>query len=362
MCPAAVPAPYRSRRAYAALATYREAGLDDRTFLDQQFGVALVRTGPDSRRADRRAAAVAPEIDRLPLQAKDLIRGALEEIRVSGGGLDPGTLATWSDGVVTINGASRHFERPVSGPAALNASGSLLRTTIVHECGHILAEDPRGGVPLRDYFAMVVASGWLPDPRDDPVPYGPVGEDVRRLSDHFLRALHAIRPAWDLSRPLRDPRSPGVRQFDRDVMASPHSSRRRGCQPTLGLCSPARLAVSLASRHQSPKLEQELTAVGLSVGQVERTLNRRGPISLYAATSIAEAPAELFAILHRGRFVVRSEPEALREGQRALCEPWLLAERQGPPRGLPPRVRSSRTRFVGRVAASGCDLNPVRGR
>ncbi|HUY97422.1 MAG TPA: hypothetical protein VMW47_07380 [Verrucomicrobiae bacterium] len=356
------PAPYRSRHGYVPLAAYREAGLDDRAYFAQQFRVELTQTGPDNRRADRRMATIAPEVDRLPLQVKDLIRGALDEIRVAGDDrLDPGTLATWSNGVMTINGSTRNFDRPMHGPAALNASGSLLRTTLIHECGHILAEDPRGGVPLRHYLGMVAASGWLPDPRDDPVPYGAVGEELRPLTDHFARRLREVRPSWDMTRSLRDPALPGVAQFDRDMMGGPRATGgRRGHRATLGLCSPATLAIVLTSRYQRPQLEAELAAVSLSVPQVERALNRRGPISLYAMASIAEAPAELFAVLHRGRMVVRTEPEALREGQRSLCEPWLSAERSGPQRGLAPRVRVRHTRLVGRVADAG--LKPTRGR
>ncbi|HVA22401.1 MAG TPA: hypothetical protein VNN74_09955 [Candidatus Micrarchaeia archaeon] len=357
-----IPAPYRSRHGYAALAAYREAGLDDCAFLAQQFQVGLVQTGPVHQRADSRTAAIAPEIDRLPLQVKDVIRGAVEEIQVIGDhSLDPSTLASWSNGVVRISGTSRQFDRPHRGPAALHA-GSLLRTTLVHECGHVLAEDARGGVALRDYLAMLAASGWLPDPLHDPTPFGTVGGDVRRLADHYGRRLKDVGPTWDLARPLRDPASPGVRQFDRDVMGRSHGDGGPRPRRTLGLQSPGALAAALTSRYQRQRLERELAGVGLTLSQVEHAINRRGPISPYAAVEVAETPAELFAVLHRGRFLVHTEPEALREGQRVLCEPWLQAERDGPPRGLAPRLRASHTRFVGRVPASAVAQRPTRGR
>ncbi len=357
------PAPYRSQRGYLPLAAYREAQLGDGAFLGQQFGVELVRTGPPDDMADRRLAAIASEIDRLPVQVKDLIRAAIEEIQVtSDRGLPPATLAAWSNGVLRINGASPTFERRPRGPAALNASGSLLRTTLIHECGHILAEDPRGGVPLRDYLTLLAASGWLPDPLRDPLPYGAVGEDVRQLADHYGRRLREARPGWDLGRPLRDPRLPGVRHFDRDVMANPGGDASPATRRGLGLLAQGRLAVTIAASHRRDEYERALSAVGLTLPAVQRTLNRRGPITRYAGEEVAETPAELFAVLHRGRLTIHQEPEALREGQRVLCEPWLLAERSGPPRQLAPRIGARRTRGVGVVAGPSECLQPSRGR
>ena len=157
--------PYRSDRQYARLETYRRLGLPDATWAAEQFNlrVHVSTAGPEG--AERRAAEVWEAVERLPLQVKDIVRGVIDEVRLDHEDSFPAeTLGTWRDATMRIN-------RDWSLIPALRNPGwhrdlgyDLLRATLVHEAGHALVEDPRGGIRLRDSVALIVASGWLPHP------------------------------------------------------------------------------------------------------------------------------------------------------------------------------------------------------
>ncbi|HUY61512.1 MAG TPA: hypothetical protein VMW49_06510 [Candidatus Dormibacteraeota bacterium] len=335
------PARYRSSQAYVALFTYRDLGLDDRQFLADQFGVDLRVQARSGRQWEHRVQAVCTEIDALPVQAKDLIRHAVEQIRIQGDeAFVPGTTGTWASGVLRINADAPSLLRKPRPNGVLQTTPNVLRSTILHECGHVLVEDPRIGLPLRDYVRLVAAAGWLPDPREDPVVYGPCGESLDSLTEHYLSALQKIDSSWEPERPVGSYDCPGTFQLDRDMMAAPPIGPRpeRPARPSLGLWPPRELTGRLAKDWERGAEGNGLQGCGLSRAAVERTANRRPAISDYAQAGVAETPAELFRCLYQPTLADRTRAEVLREARRCLIGPWRQAERAGPPRGLAPGI------------------------
>lgn len=321
--------PYRSDRQYARLETYRRLGLADETWAGEQFDLR-VRVAPEGPPgAQERAAEVWESVDRLPLQVKDILRGVIDEIRLEDeSSLPSDTLGAWREGTMRIN-------RDWSLIPALGRPGwhrelgyDLIRATLAHEAGHALVEDPRGGVKLRDSMALVAASGWLPHPLDDPIPYGPIGLQVTSLSAYYLKRLREIDPTWNGELSLGSPGLPPPSQLDRDVMrkAPPTqrlSTRARG---SLGLQGSDQLLRRLR-REDPAHLKQGLAARGLCLEDVDAALRRRRGISLYAEDAISETPAEIFRFIHAPFSREEHSRPAMTEGERVLVEPWRTAER-----------------------------------
>jgi hypothetical protein len=321
--------PYRSDRQYARLETYRRLGLPDTTWVGEQFDLRVHVASDGREGAAERVAEIWEAVDRLPLQVKDILRGVIDEIRLDPDGTFPSdTLGTWRKGTMRIN-------RDWSLIPALRSTGwhrdlgyDLLRATLVHEAGHALVEDPRGGVPLRDSMAMVAASGWLPHPLNDPVPFGPVGRQVSTLTDYYLKKLRQIDPSWDEDLSLGSSELPPPSQLDRDVMRQlpPIQGAPTRVRGSLGLQGPDQLLRRL--RGEDPeRLKQGLAARGLSLEDIDATLRRRRGISLYAEDAISETPAEIFRYIHSPFTRGEHSRPAVDEGERVLLEPWRNAER-----------------------------------
>ncbi|HVB14274.1 MAG TPA: hypothetical protein VNH38_05930 [Candidatus Dormibacteraeota bacterium] len=321
--------PYRSDRQYARLETYRRLGLPGATWAAEQFNLRIhvATTGPDG--GEGRAAEVWEAVDRLPLQVKDILREVIDEIRLDEEGSFPAdTLGTWRDGTMRIN-RDWSLIPTLRDPGWHRDLGyDLLRATLVHETGHALVEDPRGGIRLRDTVALIAASGWLPHPLDDPVPYGPVGREVSTLSAYYLKRLRQLDPSWDGELSLGSPSIPSPSQLDRDVMreVSTFNRSRTKNRGSLGLLGSDRLLRRL--RREDPvRLTRELAARGLQLEDVDAQLRRRRGISLYAEDSISETPAEIFRCIHAPFTRAEHSRPALTEGERVLLEPWRTADR-----------------------------------
>jgi hypothetical protein len=325
----AVPlSPYRSDRQYARLETYRRLGLPDTTWAAEQFNVGVRVSTSGLRGFEPRVAEIWETVDRLPLQVKDVLRGVIDEIRVDHDGSFPaGTLGTWREGVMRIN-RDWSLIPALRDPRWHKDLGyDLLRSTLVHESGHALIEDPRGGVPLRDFVALIAASGWLPYPLDDPVPYGPTGRQVSTLSAYYLSRLRRMDPSWDGELPLGSPGMPSALQLDRDVMYAVDKSTllRTTDRGSLGLQGPEQLLGRL--RTENPRwLNQKLAERGLSLELVDNALRRRRALTPYAEEAISETPAEIFRYLHVPFTRGERSHQSLDEGERALLEPWRTAE------------------------------------
>ncbi|HVC22815.1 MAG TPA: hypothetical protein VNH82_05245 [Candidatus Dormibacteraeota bacterium] len=321
--------PYRSDRQYARLETYRRLGLADGTWAGEQFNLR-VHVSPDGPEgAQERAGDVWEAVDRLPLQVKDVLRGVIDEIRLEDeSAFPPDTLGTWREGIMRIN-------RDWSLIPALRRPGwhrelgyDLIRATLVHEAGHALVEDPRGGIRLRDTVALVAASGWLPHPLQDPVPYGPVGRQVATLSAYYLERLREIDPSWNGDLSVGSEGLPPPSQLDRDVMRETPPIHRLATKArgSLGLLGPEQLLRSLR-REELNSLKQGLAERGLCLEDVDLTLRRRRGISLYAEDAISETPAEIFRFLHAPFSREEHSRPAVEEGERVLLEPWRTADR-----------------------------------
>ncbi len=321
--------PYRSDRQYARLETYRRLGLPDATWAAEQFSlrVHLSQGGPEG--AEQRVSEVWESVDRLPLQVKDILRGVIDEFRLDSEDTFPvDTLGTWRDGTMRIN-------RDWSLIPALRSPGwhrelgyDLMRATLVHESGHALVEDPRGGVRLRDTVALIAASGWLPHPLDDSVPYGPIGRQVSSLSAYYLNRMQQIDPRWDGDLSLGSPSLPPSAQLDRDVMrqVSTFNRLRTKDRGSLRLQGSDELIRRLR-REEPARLNRELAARGLALEDVDSALRRRRGISLYAEESISETPAEIFRCIHAPFTREEHSRPALVEGERVLLDPWRIADR-----------------------------------
>ncbi|MGH7691423.1 MAG: hypothetical protein ACREOA_01780 [Candidatus Dormibacteria bacterium] len=321
--------PYRSDHQYARLETYRRLGLADATWAGEQFnlGVHVDQGGPEGGPA--RAAAIFEAVDRLPLQVKDVLRNVIDEFRLDQAeNFPPDTLGVWGEGAMRINRDWSLIPALRDPNWHRDLGYDLLRATLVHESGHALIKDPRGGIRLRDTISLIAASGWLPHPLEDPVPYGPVGREVATLSGYYLSRLRRLDPSWNGDLCLGSPSLPPPAQLDRDLMRDPSSFnllRTRG-RGSLALQGPERLLRRLR-REDPDRLKRELAARRLVLEDIDLALRRRRAISLYAEEAISETPAEIFRYIHvpftRGE---HSRP-ALEEGERVLLEPWRNAER-----------------------------------
>jgi hypothetical protein len=321
--------PYRSDRQYARLETYRRLGLPDANWAAEQFSLRVHVSADGPKGAEQRAGQVWEAVDRLPLQVKDILRGVIDEFRLdSQSSLPADTLGTWREGTMRVN-------RDWSLIPALRDPGwhrdlgyDLLRATLVHESGHALVEDPRGGIRLRDAVAMIAGSGWLPHPLDDPVPYGSVGRQVTSLSAYYLKRLRQLDPSWDGDLSLGSPALPTRLQLDRDVMreVSNLTRLRTKARGSLGLQSSDQLLRRLR-REEPSRLSRELADCGLVLDDVDAALRRRRGISLYAEDAISETPAEIFRCIHAPFTRAEHSRPALLEGERVLVEPWRTADR-----------------------------------
>lgn len=321
--------PYRSDRQYVRLETYRRLGLSDATWAAEQFDLRVHVSTVGPQGSDQRAAEVWEAVERLPLQVKDIVRGVIDEIRIEHEGcFQADTLGTWRDGVMRIN-------RDWSLIPALKDPGwhrdlgyDLLRATLVHESGHALVEDSRGGIPLSDTVALIAASGWLPHPVRDPIPYGPVGRQVSTLAAYYLTRLQDLDRSWNEKLSLGDPRLPSAEQLDRDVMLQVSKSKwqRTKDRGSLRLLASDELLRRL--RNEEPgRLNRELADRGLGLEDIDAALRRRRGISLYAEESISETPAEIFRCIHAPFTRAEHSRPALLEGERVLLEPWRSADR-----------------------------------
>ncbi|MGH7642062.1 MAG: hypothetical protein ACRENX_03450 [Candidatus Dormibacteria bacterium] len=321
--------PYRSDRQYARLETYRRLGLPDATWAAEQFSLRIHVSQDGPPGGEKRAREVWETVDRLPLQVKDVLRGVVDEVR-----LDPedrfpvDTLGTWRDGTMRLNRDWSLIPALRSGGWHRDLGYDLVRATLIHESGHALVEDPRGGVRLRDTVALIAASGWLPHPLTDPVPYGTVGRQVSNLTDYYLTRLQQLDPSWDSELSLGSPSLPPPSQLDRDVMleVSTFNRLRTRDRGSLGLQGPDQLIRHLR-REEPNRMKRELAARGLVLEDVDATLRRRRGISLYAEVAISETPAEIFRCIHAPFTRAEHGRPALDEGERVLLEPWRTADR-----------------------------------
>ncbi|HUY57032.1 MAG TPA: hypothetical protein VMV12_04310 [Candidatus Micrarchaeaceae archaeon] len=321
--------PYRSDRQYARLETYRRLGLADGTWAAEQFNlrVHVSQGGPEG--AETRACQIWETVDRLPLQIKDLLRNVIDEVRLDSQESFPSdTLGSWRDGTMRIN-QDWSLIPALRDPGWHRDLGyDLLRATLAHETGHALVEDPRGGIRLRDAVALIAASGWLPHPLDDAVPYGPVGRQVSTLSAYYLKRLREVDSSWDGELSLGSPALPSSAQLDRDVMrdvraSTRHRTKARG---SLGLQGSEQLLRRL--RHADPgRLVRDLADCGLVLEDVDAALRRRRGISFYAEDAVSETPAEIFRCIHVPYTRAEHSRPALLEGERVLLEPWRTADR-----------------------------------
>ncbi len=326
-------APYRFCRRYAALSSYRRLGLPDTQWAGQQFSVRVHVAGSGDLQFQERCARIWESLQQLPLQLKDVLRGVIDEIRIERQeAFASATLGTWRAGVIRLNGDWSLIPALKRAGSEPDVAYRLLRSTLVHECGHALVEDSRGGVPLRQVVRLLASSGWLPHPAYDPIPYGAVGDDLDRLTTYYLQRLHQLDPRWRPDRPLNAPGSPSSRQLDRDLMArtSLTAAAQRSRRSTLGLVGPNQLATELRS-----DARQGREWPGVNLERAEAVISRRFPVSPYAEEAVAETPAEIFRVLYTPLSTVSRTVPALEEGRRILIAPWLAAERQAGIRLLP---------------------------
>jgi hypothetical protein len=349
---AQILAPYYLPQDFAPLRGYESRGLSALSWAEDQFALEVVVARSTGSDFDARCKQVLSAIDGLPLQVKDLLRGTIHRIRV--GGTEDfalGTLGTWSKGEIRVN-ADWALLSPLRRPAIRpRYARHLLQATFLHECGHALVEDPRGGIPMGNVLSLLAASGWLPHPSADPIPFRDPAASVDALSAHYLRRLQLIDGAWDPERPLGSSGTPLASQFDRDLMDQPPDafSVPRGGRGSVGLRAPTKLARDLMDAASEGRLEQELGAIDLDLGKVRAALSRYRPVSPYAEEVISETPAEIFHWLHVASPKGRAASPALALGERVLVGPWRQAELElGPRRTARLPARAIATAQLGR--------------
>ena len=329
-------APYYLPLQFEPLSAYLSRGLPAARWAEEQFALSLSAPPRGTPGLADRQLEVVTTLDRLPLQVKDLMRGRIDRLCLDpGSGFLPGTLATWHRGTLRVN-----VDWPALEPVARLSQRPTLRrrfllSTLVHECGHALVEDFRGGIPLRDYVRLVAAGGWLPHPADDPWPYLAGHGSLDQLQAHFLGRLLALDPRWAPELPVADPRQPGPAALDRQLpLHGPGGSSGDGHVPSLRLQPASKIALAI--------MAEERGALGLAsrtgIPEVELrgALGRHPSVSPYAEDEPCETLAEIFRCLQLEQ-PLRQLP-ALEEGWRLLVLPWRDAELRLGPRepALPP--------------------------
>ena len=341
------PAPYYLPQQFAPLRWYEKRGLSGYRWAEEQFQLEMRAAAGSDPGFESRCGQALTAMDGLPLQVKDLLRGTIDRVSFEPASeFQIDTLGTWRDGRMRINvdwAAMPPLGRHVADPLYTRR---ILQDTLVHECGHALLEDPRGGVPVKNFLHLLAASGWLPHPTQDPVPFRWSTSSPEALTNHYLRRLQQIDPRWDPALPLGAPGTPPPLQFDQDLMEKAPLAifpavRRRG---TLGLRPSAQLGRELLASAVGGTLGGDLSRVALSLSEVKAAVNRYQPVSPYAEELISETPAELFRTLHCGQPLTLTGSPALEAGDRLLIGPWRVAELElGPrePARMPMRARGN---------------------
>ena len=323
------PAPYHSRCQYLPLRFYRSRDLSVFQWAEEQFELEISTGLAGDSEFHRRSAATVELMDQLPLQAKDLFRGLIDRLRLQpADDFEVDELGVWRPGEVRINCDPARVAELQGWPSDGAQVRQLLQTTLIHECGHALLEDPRGGVSLRSFMHLLVVSGWLPNPLHDPVPFQQPVVDPAQLTEHLLKRLREVDSRWDADQPVRAPGQPPPVRLDTDLMGDGRTwqAGRERPAPTLGLRSPRQLGKELLTQRARGTLYAELRSVGLSADQVWRVASRYRPVTSCAEDLISEAPAEIFRQLHRGPVPWRAAQTAMQEGERLLIQPWRDAE------------------------------------
>lgn len=339
-------APYHSPSRYCPLRRYLEHGLSAKQWAEEQFQLEISQ-GVDLESASQVGAEQALlAMDSLPLQVKDILRGLVERVHLQPAGrFDIDELGCWRQGELRINCEPGRVASMQGWVLEGGNTKQMLQTTFVHESGHALAEDPRGGVSLRNFVRLLAASGWLPHPLADPEPFRGEGMTPQELTDYMLRRLRQIDPRWDPTLPAGSPSHPPQERLDMDLMGPPgfHTAAPDEAPRSLGLRGPRQLSRELLAAAARGSLDSDLGRVGLSGATVRRVADRFRPVSSYAEDLISETPAEVFRQLHRGRSVWVDAALAMEVGDRVLIQPWRMAElERGRPEPAPgpfPRAR-----------------------
>lgn len=343
-------APYYLPLQFQPLAAYLTRGHRPQRWAEDQFALEVVAGHDPGPLGSSRGSAVLGALDSLPLQVKDLVRGLIDQLRLDPDrSFLPGTLATWCDGVMRVNVDWEDLEPVARLPGAAGRRRRLLKSTLVHECGHALVEDRRGGVTLRQYLRLLAASGWLPHPDRDPTPFRGAPLSLDQLEAHFLARLTGQEPGWDPESAVDDPGQPGVAALDRQLVRSAAAGRPGPGSGGIGLMPASKLALALLAAPPDPASPAGWRRSGLSTQEVRSAVRAYPSVSPYAEEEPAEALAEVFRCLQ----LEQPEPRlpALEEGRRVLVRPWREAElRLGPrspapappPSRLPAPLRSGR--------------------
>jgi hypothetical protein len=329
------PAPYYLPLDFAPLRGYLSRGLSAPSWAEDQFGLEVEVARSPGCGFEARCQQVLSAMDGLPLQVKDLLRGTISTIRLGREeDFAPGTLGTWRKGEIRVN-ADWTLMAPLRRRGIdPRYARHLIQATFVHECGHALVEDLRGGISVGSLLSLLAASGWLPYPGVDPVPYRDPAASVDALSAHYLSRLQLLDPTWDPARPLGSPGTPSASQLDRDLMDQPAQANAApgGRRGSVGLRAPTQLARELMTAASEGQLEPQLGAVDLDLARVRAAVSRYRPVSPYAEEVISETPAEIFRSLHLSSGKARSALPALVWGERELIGPWRRAELELGPR------------------------------
>lgn len=339
-------APYHSRSRYCPLRRYLERGLSAPAWAEEQFQLEISHGGAQDSVARPGAEQAILAMDGLPLQVKDILRGLIERVHLQPAScFDIDELGCWRQGELRINCEPGRVASMQGWVLDGGNTKQMLQTTFIHESGHALVEDPRGGVPLRDFVCLLAASGWLPHPLADPEPFRGEGMSPSELTEYMLGRLRQIDPRWDPSLPAGSPLQPPQDRLDLDLMGPPGSPNSSTSETprSLGLRGPRQLSRELLTAAARGGLDSDLGRLGLNGATVRRVADRFRPVSSYAEDLISETPAEVFRQLHRGRSVWVDAALALEVGDRVLIQPWRMAElergRPEPAPGPHPRTR-----------------------
>ena len=322
------PAPYHLPLQFQPLPAYLSRGLSPARWAEEQFALRLgTGSGSDPTLAGRELEVLSA-LDRLPLQVKDVMRGLIDQLQLDRGDAFPaGTLATWHRGVLRVNVDWPDLDPVVQLSQRPTLRRRFLLSTLVHECGHALVEDPRGGVSLRDYVRLVAAGGWLPRPTEDRWPYLAGNGSLDQLERHYLERLRALDPRWDPELPVTDPRQPGPAALDWQL-GSPDPGFPAPFGQSLRLQPASGIALSIMAERRGAAGLAERSR--LTVDELRGTLGRHPSVSPYAEGEPCETLAEIFRCLQL-EHPARALP-ALEEGWWVLISPWREAELEMGPR------------------------------